>query len=140
MKAAKYLYTNYRVLCICALKNKPPRIDADGSQEYEAWLWGSKLIPDFSAVSENQGSGHHITHRLHYFRLEGKVRKNKSALIINTCTVSKGLMLCLLPECFKYYQKFRVVKSNPVPVDALVLGAFWCLFKHCSYILYVRIP
>lgn len=33
LKVAKYLYNNYRVLYICALKNKPPRIDTDGSQE-----------------------------------------------------------------------------------------------------------
>lgn len=46
----KYLYTNYRVLYICALKNTPPRIDTDGGQESKVVALGAVLNSFFTSL------------------------------------------------------------------------------------------
>lgn len=57
-KVAKYFHTSYTVLFMCALKNKPPRIDTDSNQECRA------VAPFFFVVSEDQERGHNTAHCL----------------------------------------------------------------------------
>lgn len=54
-KVAKYFHTNYTVLFMCALKNKPPKTDTDGNQA---------VAPFFFVVSEDQERGHNTAHCL----------------------------------------------------------------------------
>lgn len=102
-----FVYHFHRVLYICALKNKPPSTDTNGSQEYKAVALGFLIHCFFD--SEDQESGHHTACCLYYFRLAGEGKKNKSALTINTCTVSKALMFYVLFN--KYYEKFSLLKK-----------------------------
>lgn len=52
---AKYFHTNYTVLFMCVLKNKPPKTDTDGNQA---------VAPFFFVVSEDQERGHNTAHCL----------------------------------------------------------------------------
>lgn len=117
----KYLYTNHRVLYIRALKKTPPRIDPDGGQEYKVVALRGVLNSFFTSLLSQRIRKVVIVQPLSVFRLAGEV-KNKSALITNTCTVSKALT-------------FTITNSS-IPVHALVLGTCRCLFKHCSSVCY----
>lgn len=105
------------------LKTHHPELILMVARSLRWWLWGQFLIHSLLLCClRGSGRWSSYSHCLYYFRLAGEVKKNKSALTTNTCTVSKALT-------------FTITNSS-IPVHALVLGTCRCLFKHCSSVCY----